>query len=371
MTGLTDILAAVVRGERNAAPLLDTFNPADVLAAADEHGVLPIVANRLVAWNSSPDLLQSRFGQEYRRRAARDILRERELQDCLAELCRERIPVLLMKGAQLAYTHYARPDLRSRVDTDMLIRVEDRDPVRAVLERCGYESVTQFPGELVMYQTPLTKRLGSELVHVIDVHWRIANPQVFGALLGFQELYDEAIAVPNLAPAARGLSPTHALLLACIHRVAHHFDVDSLVWLYDIHLLASSLDDEGWALFVDRARKRGVAAVCLQGLQKSARYLHTAVPTTVGEQLSAAAASSDDEITAAYLGPGRRHVQNVIADLRALPEWRSRMRLALEHLLPPASYMRDVYAPSSSAPLPVLYMQRAMRGARKWLRRAP
>jgi Uncharacterised nucleotidyltransferase len=368
MTDLTDVLAAVIRGDRQAAAILGAAQPNEVLSAADAHGVLPLVASRLDGWELPGEPLWSTMGREYRRRAARDLLRERDLRMCLARLSDHGIPVLLMKGAELAYTHYERPDLRTRVDTDLLVPADSRERVRDVLLSGGYEWPGQFPGGLVMYQEPYTKRLGGQIVHVIDIHWRIANPQVFGAILSFDELAGAAVPVSELGPAARGLSPTHALLLACVHRVAHHFNSDSLIWFYDIHLLASRLDEAEWAQFVELARQRGIAAVCAEGLQRTVHYFPTAIPQSVTVALREGQASTADKTTAAYLEP-RRHVQNVIADLRALPKWSTRLRLVKEHLLPSSEYMRGTYAPLSHAPLPLLYVQRAMRGARKWLGR--
>jgi hypothetical protein len=60
----------------------------------------------------------------------------------------------------------------------------------------------------------------------------------------------------------------------------------------------------------------------------------------------------------------------LMADLRALGSWTHRWQLVKEHVFPPAQYMRDVYAPSSRAPLSFLYARRALVGARKWLSRA-
>ena len=54
-------------------------------------------------------------------------------------------------------------------------------------------------------------------------------------------------------------------------------------------------------------------------------------------------------------------------DLAALPTWGSRARLVRQHAFPSASYMRGTYAPGSRLPLMVLYVIRALRGARKWM----
>ena len=50
--------------------------------------------------------------------------------------------------------------------------------------------------------------------------------------------FANGVAVPILAIL---LAPVNALVLACIHRLAHHQGRDRLVWLYDIHLLAGRL----------------------------------------------------------------------------------------------------------------------------------
>jgi hypothetical protein len=71
---------------------------------------------------------------------------------------------------------------------------------------------------------------------------------------------------------------------------------------------------------------------------------------------------------AAYLRADARKVDLLAADLRALPDWRSRARLLREHLLPPPEYMRAAHR-SRRGWLPALYVWRIARGARAWFRR--
>jgi hypothetical protein len=73
------------------------------------------------------------------------------------------------------------------------------------------------------------------------------------------------------------------------------------------------------------------------------------------------------EPSAAYLSGPRHGVQAAWLDLRASPSWRARWELASEYVAPPVSYMREVYAPSSRAPLPWLYLKRVVTAG---LRRA-
>src|SRR5215831_10265345 len=83
---------------------------ASVLAAAREEGVFLLLADRL--WREV-------FADELRDAAAIDALRTRELRVVLAALADARVDAVVLKGAALAHTHYPRPELRPRVDTDL------------------------------------------------------------------------------------------------------------------------------------------------------------------------------------------------------------------------------------------------------------
>jgi hypothetical protein len=105
-----------------------------------------------------------------------------------------------------------------------------------------------------------------------------------------------------------------------------------------------------------------VAEVCRASLSRAVAAFGTRVPEAL-----LAPAGRRKEVTARYLEPARPHAQVVFDDLRALPTWRARWRTLRAHVLPPAAYMREVYAPDSARPLAWLYAVRAVRGARRWL----
>jgi hypothetical protein len=201
------------------------------------------------------------------------------------------------------------------------------------------------------------------------VHWRYTNAVAFAHALTFEDILAEAVAVPALAPTALVPGNEHALMLACIHRVAHHDDDEQLKWFVDIHLLASRFSDDEWQRFVARVSDRRVAAVCLHSLRRTMALLGTTIPGHViaDPRLVAEGPSSP---TAVYL---RRSSQAgmLAADLRALSSWRDRLRLLREHVFPSPEYMRRRYAPGSRAPLAWLYVMRVARGAARWLRRRP
>ena len=86
----------------------------------------------------------------------------------------------------------------------------------------------------------------------VDLHWRSSNSPALARLMDYEEMQARAVPVPSLGPAAFAPCPVHALLFACIHRAGHeHAPMyvdgvavpvkDRLIWLYDIHLLASKM----------------------------------------------------------------------------------------------------------------------------------
>src|SRR5207248_2136819 len=84
---------------------------------------------------------------------ATDLLRESELKPLVAALDAAGVAVLFIKGSHLAYSHYPRPDLRPRIDTDVLISADARARVDALLAGRGYTRSSKVTGELVTGQT--------------------------------------------------------------------------------------------------------------------------------------------------------------------------------------------------------------------------
>ena len=367
-----DLLARIVRGDIIAPEVLSGIDPDLLAAQAEQHGVLPLVAERLAGHRGfgagdveAPAPLRSLLRAKADAAAVADLFAEVELSRVLAEFDAAGIGALVFKGSQLAFSHYPRPDLRPRIDSDVLIAADACEAVHALLDRFGYERSNKVTGDLVTGQSFHIMRRDGEAVHSLDVHWKVASPIVFAHVFAYEELAASAVPIPALGPAARGPDQVHALLIACVHRVAHHHDLVRLNWLYDIHLIAGRLGERSWREFVRLAVTRGVAAVCRQSLKRSIQLFKTRVPTWVMDELRLPEAAAP-EPTADYLKT-RSMAQTVVDEARALPRWRDRWRLVRQHVFPPADYMRKAYPSAGAVPLPALYAWRFLRGAGKWL----
>ena len=122
---------------------------------------------------------------------------------------------------------------------------------------------------MASYQRHYGRRDGLGRHHIVDLHWRVANPEVFADVLTFDDAWSRAHTLDAIGPAARTLALADDLLLACVHRVAHHHDDGLLLWLWDIHLLVSHLDEDHLLEVVETARQRRVSSVVARSLARA------------------------------------------------------------------------------------------------------
>lgn len=298
----------------------------------------------------------------------RDLLRYRELCRITASFAAEAVDVLLLKGAGLAYIVYPEPCFRPSRDIDLFIRREARDAAERALSACGYTRQREPDGELARAQRQYARADGSGINHFVDLHWRVSNTRLFADALSFDEAWSSSTAVSAIDPPARTLGVADALLLACIHRVAHHQDALDLLWLWDIHLLAGGLTAETGEAFVSRAERTRMRAVSVRGLELARDRFGTRIAADVLARLKTA---GPVEPTARFVGGHLRMIDVVRADLGTTGRWRDRATLLGEHLFPSREYMRAIYTQCPSALLPIAYVDRIVRGAPKWFRRPP
>ena len=284
-----------------------------------------------------------------------------------AELCRlldaiGNTEVLLLKGAGLAYTIYPGPYLRPRLDVDFFVRHDGVDIVHQALVACGY---TRRPAAALADSERSYGRVDvNGLHHYVDLHWGVANPAPFAKVLPFDEAWRSSVAVPALGPTVRTLGPADALLLACVHRVAHHHDSPSLLWLWDIHLLANRLTTEEWEVLVRSAQDTGMLAVTMRGLELAHERFGARIPAGIIERLTPAGRKEP----AARFVRGLRLAEIALTDLAVMRSWRSRLTFLWKNLFPPRAHMRATYPRCHPVLLPIAYLHRMVRGARKWFR---
>jgi hypothetical protein len=297
--------------------------------------------------------------------AVLDMARFCELRTVLDRLAHTPgISPVVFKGAALAHSHYPDPWLRPRLDTDVLISPQHVAPALAVFEALGYERAVGTSGALVSSQMAVSRVDAFGIDHTFDLHWRIANPQVIASVLTHEGVARRAVQLPSAGPHARAASDVDALLIACLHRAAHHRDCEELLWIYDIHLIAERLSPDNWASFAAAASEGRVRGLCRRGLTLAVDRFASQVPDGILQALEVE--RGECEPSSVYLSKTLRLVEILKSDLKVLPA-RERLRLLREHLFPPATYIRQRYRVTSTTAVACCYVRRIVGGFPKWL----
>jgi hypothetical protein len=365
-TRAEDLLARALTGDVAWAAGGD-WTPAVLVDAADEQGFVALLWEALARATGAGARLRAALDARARGDATRDLLVQAEMRRVLEAIAAAGGRVVVFKGSALAYTVYVHPWHRPRTDTDLLTSIAGVETVSSALESCGYARTDQLTSGLhVSHQVAFARVDAHGLRHVIDLHWKVVNPQVLADVLPFEDAWAGSEPAPALGPAARVPSPVASVVLACVHRLAHHQGQDRLIWLQDLKLLASRFGTGEWDALCDLAVGRGVAAICLDGLSNAQQALAAPLPAHVAARLETAGRS---ELTRRYVEGTVRRRDVLVSDLSTLPTWGARLRLVREHAFPPASFVLQRYGMRNRLWLPALYAHRLVTGAFKWARR--
>jgi putative nucleotidyltransferase-like protein/transglutaminase superfamily protein len=364
-----DVLTAVVRGEVVPWETVGA-TPDELLQTCAHHGMSGIVYQQLsrpLASAGWPSTFYASLADDVRAQTASELVQREEIALVVDALASQGIDPVLIKGTPLAYTAYDLPAARPRCDTDLVVPRHAVDSVRSIMTALGYTAPNACDGELLFGQLRLEKQGRFGVGHAFDVHWRLSSQSVFADSLTYEELAACAVPVPALGVRARAAGPVHALLIACLHPAMHHQNRESLIWTYDVHLLASALSSAELERFADLAIHKSVGAVCANQLAAACSRFGTAIPPALIARLAAA---GRHEASAAYLREGRRWHQELASNLRGLG-WTDRLRLIREVLFPKPQYMLSAYGLMSRklglALVPALYIHRGMHGIWKVL----
>lgn len=342
-----EFLRSLFQGQALSWP--QDLNPEAFLAYTERQGLQPLLLHlgKEIVWPASirQELLRV-SGLE----ALKDAAVRRELPRVLAALAQSGIHPVLLKGTPLSFSVYPSAGLRPRADTDLLIAHADVEAAHRVLSSLDYTTANSIAGDHVLHQRAYAGAIS------LDVHWKVLNPAMFSDLLTFDDLRSQAVAVPALGPQAVAAGSIHALLLACVHRVAHHGadNSDRLIWLYDIHLLLQNMDAAAFHEFAKLAAALQMRSLCRAGIHCARIWFGT---TVIDDALLNEAA---EEPSAEYLQPGLSRLKLLRLD------WRHaggrRLHLLREHLFPPADYMFTKYRTRYRLLLPALYVHRVLKG---------
>lgn len=333
----------------------------DLMQVAMDEGVVALLHARLHAAGPAavvPAALREGLARAAQVEAARSLYLENRCRQILACLATAQLPVLLLKGSALAYGAYAAPHLRKCGDIDLLVRSRaEVEQVLPLLAALGYHAREYaLPGDLVCFEVTCVSAADAPFPVEIDLHWRLSSTPMFAFRFDWNELSAQAIALPTLAPNARGLAPVHAYLHACMHRMQNRSNgvADRLKWLYDLDLLGRGFSASDWDRLATLAIERGLAGVCRNGVLASAARFGDVMPASVLARLAGAA--PDEALDVARMDRWW-YVQRM--SLSAWPTLGLKLRWLRQRLVPDRAYLRERYGAGASLPTALLQRLRA------------
>ena len=298
-----------------------------------------------------PESFKQTLHTQWLRQAARELIIAYATKEIIADLTSHGITPLLLKGIALAYWLYPSPETRPRGDVDILVRRRDIDRLCETFEQRDY----RFSAYGILGQEFRYGRIVAGQGLEFDVHWRISAGLLLAHTLTYDEMLVESIPIPNLGEKARGLSPRHALLHACLHWARHKAgrDEELILWLYDMHLLVSGMTAADLKAFARLALNRQLGAICAAALRSTEAQLGTSVDHEIYLLLDS---NSEREPSARLLlqGAPRLRLSDVFVR-RTGSAWRETLK---DIFLPPAGYIHRQYGTEGKTGLLRLRVQR-------------
>jgi len=358
--------AALVTGRADAFAGAGEADLPPILARIDDERIGPLLYFSLSGSGElvrCPRALRERLRRSAHEAAATSLIQKKELAALVEALSDRGVAPLLLKGAAFATALYPDPALRVREDTDILVRRSDLSRTRDALRSLGYRRAVENSGAMASQQEH-HERVDVGARHACDVHLRPFNPRLFSDVIDIDELIASACDVPGV-PGAKQPCPAHALLLAAMHRIAHHDGRNDLLWLMDIKLLCERIAPDDFVRVAELAVRGRVARITAVALQRAVDALDAVVPADVFARL---ARTRHAEPSARFLAGNLLPSDVLFMDLQAIPSWRLRARLVAEHLFPPRDYMASKYGATTRTAMALAYLRRIVRGAPGWLR---
>ncbi len=310
-------------------------------------------------WKNRPLGLIEALSAAAKNDAIIDGLRQQDFVQLAQTLSEKGIEPILLKGAALSLSHYPASYLRTRSDTDFFIPENSIENLRRIASDQGYRFEEFMGGKFTQYQQSFSGKDALGVNHIYDAHWRLCNPQLFAGVLSYEEVLEQAVSVEIFGLKIKIISPEHALLHACIHRIAHHYDEQKLIWLYDIHLLLNRQNDEARDAFYKLAHHKEMRAVCYQGFIHAQNWFQTPIPEG---WLALFKTGVTEEKSAKFITLKPRIWDVFFNNFSALGGWQKRLRFVWEQFFPSRGFMIQKYSIKNTVFLPWFYCYRLVAG---------
>jgi hypothetical protein len=365
------VLTHLLTGRAPAQAVLDPAAWEELVRVAQAEDVAPLL-NRVV--REQPDVkvpapVQVALSALYKA-AAFDSLRHESVRTRVCCRLAERgVPVLLLKGAALAFTCYDDPATRLMSDLDLLVPRSRLLEAARALEEDGFR-----PYSLPRSLLPMLNRPHLHLVYVhprtqavVELHWEIQALRKMERE-AMAEIWAHSVPVGGDTP-ARMMGWGHMIPLLCAHMSLQHQHA-TLLWLYDLHRVLAKTDEKDARLAREAATRWRLAACTAHVLLHVRELFGTPLPAELATWAAEMPSRGglQKRVTSLALAPGAAEIPHAaLLNLLLNGDWRF-----LRSLFPAPEVVRerlDLAADQGIAAAYLALMARRLRQSPTQMRR--
>jgi hypothetical protein len=277
-----------------------------LVETAGRHRVASLVADSLSQVNL-PKAAKIRLEELTGKASQRTGLAYQALTAVLGAARQRGLPLLVFKGPALCETLYARPELRSFFDLDLLVQEEDLEQTEQMLVDLGYElrllrtssrrwlAGAHDPtpigeGELLSreetrelylkhhFHLPYVPKEGTQGLR-IDLHWALFPETELQ--LPMKTFWRRVEPITLAGEPALTFKPEDNLFYLCLHTGLDGYRRIRLLKLLDILRLAEKLTEEEWDRLEERVLKYHADRLFILALQLAYQAFHRPLPERI------------------------------------------------------------------------------------------
>ncbi len=258
-----------------------------VVAAADWHGITPLLAFHLLAeyWDAVPAAVRAELDLRFKGSARQALVLTNDLLRTLDILASHGVQAIPYKGAALAALLYGNLVLREFSDTDLLVRPEQARIAYEALLAAGFLPETKFTDAHLRHHLATGCEFNFRVPwgeSRVEIHWRIV-PSHYGVEFDMGEMFGRLTSASVAERSVPALLPEDLLAVLCVHGGKHGWE--RLAWVCDIHELVRACPELDWELAHDEACRAGAERYLLLGCRLAQRLLGTRIPENLAARI--------------------------------------------------------------------------------------
>jgi hypothetical protein len=271
------------------------------------------------------------------------------------------IDLVVLKGAALILDTYEKLAHRPMVDIDLLIRFDDIEVVKGVLEQHGYRDLQPHPFQddsgFIWTQEILVHESAKK--PVLELHWHLLDNPYYASRLKTIALIgrSQQVAVEDVSP--RILNLEDQIVHLCCHNLYHHLGgfTRSLV---DIAFLVNKYSEKiSWEEIVQQAEEYDLKLAVASTFEQLANEWYTPIPKSVVRHAAKWIPSTSERF---FAWSQRNEFLRAVRTFITLPGARRKRRYISGQLFPDREYLHWRYGLSEDSSLTSGYMKRYLIG---------